>query len=162
MPAFGQGKKLLVTGSTHDEMGYRKTQDPAVQKRLTERLCNKIRSNADKIVDLETYFVDETTEYLMCAYGFTARAAFASVNELRKDGLKIGLVRPKTLWPSPEKYFARLNSEKISKIFVPEMNHGQYVREVQRLAQIDTIPLAKTTGEVFFPSEITSFVSDNI
>lgn len=162
MPAFGQGKKLLVTGSTHDESGYRKTQDPAVQKRLTERLCNKIRSNADKIVDLETYFVDETTEYLMCAYGFTARAALASVNELRKDGLKIGLVRPKTLWPSPEKFFSGLNPKKIKKIFVPEMNQGQYVREVQRLAHIDAVPLAKTTGEVFFPSEITRFVSDSI
>lgn len=162
MPAFGQGKKLLVTGSTHDEAGYRKTQDPAVQKRLTERLCNKIRKNADKIVDLETYFVDETTEYLMCAYGFTARAALASVNELRKDGLKIGLVRPKTLWPSPEKYFAGFNSKKIRKIFVPEMNQGQYVREVQRLAHIDVVPVAKTTGEVFFPSEITRFVSDNV
>ncbi len=76
--------------------------------------------------------------------------------------MKIGLVRPKTLWPSPEKYFAGLNSKKIRKIFVPEMNQGQYAREVQRLAHIDVVPLAKTTGEVFFPSEITRFVSANI
>ncbi|GAJ22680.1 unnamed protein product, partial [marine sediment metagenome] len=50
MPAFGEGEKLLVTGSTHDEYGIRKVTDPLVQEKLVTRLHNKILNNRKEII----------------------------------------------------------------------------------------------------------------
>jgi len=156
MPTFGQGRKLLVTGSTHDEWGYRKTQSPEVQARLTARLCNKIRNNIDKIAETEEYEIAPDTEILIIAYGFTARSALRTVRLAREKGIKAGLVRLKTLWPFPEKLFQTLPRRTSGRIIVPEMNQGQIVREVQRLApkDIEVVPFNKTDGTVITPQEI--------
>jgi len=153
MPAFGQGRKLSVTGSTHDEWGYRKTQSPEIQAKSVNRFCNKIRKNADKISSFEKYFITKNTETLIITYGFTARSAFRAAQIANGKGYKIGLVRLKTLWPFPEKIFQNI-PKTVSKIIVPEMNQGQIIREIQRFTDCQVIPYNKTNGTVITATEI--------
>ncbi|MBU3917520.1 2-oxoacid:acceptor oxidoreductase subunit alpha, partial [bacterium] len=98
MPAFGEGENLLVTGSTHDDVGYRKTADPETQARLVERINLKVLNRRDDIVETEAHLVEDA-EILVVAYGFTARSAMFAVDHLRKQGKKVGLLRLKTIWP---------------------------------------------------------------
>ncbi|MFA5795018.1 MAG: 2-oxoacid:acceptor oxidoreductase subunit alpha [Candidatus Brocadiia bacterium] len=160
MPRFGQGLKLSVTGSTHDEWGYRRTQSPAAQTKLVERFCNKIKDNADKIIDYQEYFIQPDTEILLIAYGITARSALRAVEQARESGIKAGLLRLRTLWPMPEKRFAAIAS-RVKRIIVPELNQGQLIREVQRFTGIPTIPMNKTSGEVITANEIFEVINNN-
>ncbi|GAJ18985.1 unnamed protein product, partial [marine sediment metagenome] len=59
MPTFGEGEKLLITGSTHDEYGIRRVSSPSAQAKLTSRLNNKILNNQDKIIDYEVHYIDD-------------------------------------------------------------------------------------------------------
>ncbi len=159
MPAFGQGRKLSVTGSTHDEWGYRKTQSPEAQARSVDRFCNKIKQNVDKIPSYEKYYVDDDTETIVIAYGFTARSALKAVQMARADSRKVGFIRLKTIWPFPEKCLREL-PQSVSKILVPEMNQGQIVREIQRLTDIPVEQYNKTNGTVITASEIAAKLNE--
>ena len=75
----------------------------------------------------EEYMMDDA-EYAFVGYGTTARILKTAANELRKEGIKIGLIRPKTAWPFPEKPFENKN---IKKFIVGEMNLGQMVEDVK-------------------------------
>ncbi|MFH1227103.1 MAG: 2-oxoacid:acceptor oxidoreductase subunit alpha [Planctomycetota bacterium] len=160
MPRFGQGLKLSVTGSTHDEWGYRRTQSPSAQAKLVARFCNKITDNADKIIDYEEYFISPDTKILIIAYGITARSALRAVELAQESGIKAGLLRLRTLWPMPEKRFAAI-SRRIKRIIVPELNQGQVIREIQRFTDIPTIPINKTSGQVITANEIFEVINKN-
>jgi 2-oxoglutarate ferredoxin oxidoreductase subunit alpha len=69
---------------------------------------------------------------LIVAYGVTARAAKVAVKRLQGSGHSASLLVLKTLWPVPEA-FIREKAAPYARVVVPEMNLGQYVREVQRL-----------------------------
>ena len=60
MPAFGEGERLAVTGSTHDAFGFRKTDDPEVHARLVERINEKILKNTKAIIETEDYFLEDS------------------------------------------------------------------------------------------------------
>ncbi|MBI4496219.1 MAG: 2-oxoacid:acceptor oxidoreductase subunit alpha [Deltaproteobacteria bacterium] len=152
MPAFGEGENLLVTGSTHDEWGVRKTADSAVQARLTERLIRKVQDHRSEIVSTEAHFLEDA-EFALVAYGFTARAALGAVRLLRREGLRVGLLRLVSIWPFAEEAVADLG-RRCRKIFVPEMNRGQVAGEVRKYASGPVISLPKTDGEVIEPGEI--------
>jgi len=158
MPVFGRGRKLSVTGSTHDEWGYRKTQSPEVQAKSVDRFCNKIKLQADKIISYEKHYTDDA-ETLVITYGFTARSALRAVQIARNANSKVGLVRLKTLWPFPERIFEEL-PKTVRKIFVPEMNQGQIIREVQRFSDCKVIPYNKTNGTVITASEIATKLNE--
>jgi 2-oxoglutarate/2-oxoacid ferredoxin oxidoreductase subunit alpha len=158
MPALGQGRKLSITGSTHNEWGYRKTQSPETQAKSINRFCNKIRKNLDKISVVEKYFVSKNTDTLIIAYGFTARSAYRATQIARTNGHKIGFIRLKTIWPFPEKLFQDI-PKSVSKIIVPEMNQGQVIREIQRFANCQVIPYNKTNGTVITAKEILETIS---
>ncbi|MCP4124471.1 MAG: 2-oxoacid:acceptor oxidoreductase subunit alpha, partial [Bacteroidetes bacterium] len=77
MPCFGEGENLMVTGSTHDPLGFRKTDDPVVHENLVRRINHKILNHRDDIVQTESSYVDDA-DVLIVSYGFTARSvAFA-------------------------------------------------------------------------------------
>ncbi len=134
MPAFGEGYNLLVTGSTHDGYGFRKTADPLVHRKLVTRLVNKIRKNAEKIVDFEIYGCDpEDAEVMVVSYGCTSRSADEAVRQALEEGIKAINFRLRTIWPFPEKALREL-AERVKLIVVPEMNLGQLYFEVERVA----------------------------
>jgi 2-oxoglutarate ferredoxin oxidoreductase subunit alpha len=153
MPIFGQGAKLLVTGSTHDEFGIRKVADPNVQDKLVKRLCNKIDNHKKEICKTELYFTDDA-EYLFVSFGISARSSYAVVKQLRAEGTKAGLLRLKTIWPFAEDAL-KSHAENCKAVFVPEMNRGQLVWEVERiLCNKKVVSIPKTKGEAIYPSEI--------
>jgi 2-oxoglutarate ferredoxin oxidoreductase subunit alpha len=152
MPSFGEGERLLVTGSTHNELGFRKTDDPEAHAKLVERINRKILNHRNMISATEAYFLDDS-EILLITYGFTARTCLFVVKRLRSEGKKVGLLRLKTLWPFPEEAVAEVVT-RIKKVMVPEMNQGQVVGEVKKLCLGEVIPLNQTDGEVIRPEII--------
>jgi 2-oxoglutarate ferredoxin oxidoreductase subunit alpha len=152
MPAFGEGERLLVTGSTHDASGFRKTEDPEAHAKLVGRINQKILRNRSKMIETEDYFLEDS-EKAVIAYGFTARTSLYGVNHLRKEGMKIGMLRLKTLWPFPQEAVTALGKS-AKKIIVPEMNLGQVAGEVRKFCSCDVIPLNQTDGEVIRPETI--------
>ena len=160
MPAFGEGANLLVTGSTHDPWGFRKTQDSAVQARLTERLIRKIRDFKSEVIETDPHLLDDA-EIGVVAYGFTARAALSAVKTLRTQGVKAGLLRLVSIWPFAGEAVAALG-QRCRKIFVPEMNRGQIAGEITKFTPTPVIPLPKTNGEVIEPAEIAEGIRRNL
>jgi 2-oxoglutarate ferredoxin oxidoreductase subunit alpha len=156
MPSFGEGEKLLVTGSTHNEIGIRKTDDPEVHSRLVNRINKKILNNRDRIIQADSYHLEDA-EVIVVSYGFTARSALFAIEQLRKEGKKVGLLRLKTIWPFADEIIHDIG-QKAKKIFVPEMNRGQLIGEVMKYAPCEVIPYNQTNGEIIHPHQIINEV----
>jgi len=152
MPAFGEGANLLITGSTHDAWGFRKTADSAVQARLTERLVLKVQDFKSEVIETEAHLLEDS-EIAVVSYGFTARAALQAVKSLRQEGTKVGLLRLVSIWPFAAEAIAELG-KRCRVIFVPEMNRGQVAGEMKKYTTTPVISLPKTNGEVIEPAEI--------
>lgn len=112
-----------------------------------------------KETNCETFLVDDA-ELIVVAFGIAARIARGAVKNARANGLKVGLVRPITLWPFPSERIRELaNTTRYFLVF--EMNMGQMLEDVQLAL--------KGEGEVFFygrpggviptPSEVLRVIS---
>jgi len=156
MPSFGEGESITVTGSTHNEFGVRKTDDPAVHERLVSRINNKILNHRENIIQSEAYSLDDA-EVIVVAYGFTARSAFFAVDQLRKSGKKAGLLRLKTIWPFADGLINRIGKLG-KKLFVPEMNSGQVYGEIRKYAGCEVIPYHQTNGRIIHPKDIIAHI----
>jgi 2-oxoglutarate ferredoxin oxidoreductase subunit alpha len=138
MAKVGQGYRFHVTGLTHDEKGY-----PVMNEKCQEwnvhRIINKIRLFSDDIIEYEEGETEDA-EVLVACYGSVSRAAIRAVHRARKEGIKAGFLRFKTLWPFPEKRIHEL-ARQVNTIIVPEMNYGQLYLEVDRCSrgQAETI-----------------------
>ena len=153
MKPFGRGERYNITGLAHDESGF-PTNNTQVAGKLVSRLLAKVESNVDDIVRVEEYAMDDAETALVC-FGGTARAAMEAVLQARAEGRKVGLFRPITVWPFPEKQLkARLGQ--LKNILMVEHNHGQMLLEVQRVAGGGTPVsfLGKVDGTVITPAEI--------
>ncbi|MBN1151737.1 MAG: 2-oxoacid:acceptor oxidoreductase subunit alpha [Dehalococcoidia bacterium] len=150
MPSFGEGEKLLVTASTHEARGFRRTEDPVTHRVLTSRLYHKIMDHVADIAEVEEHQLDDA-EAAFVTYGFTARSALSAVEDLRREGLKVGLLRLKTLWPFPREQVALLG-DRVRHIVVPEMNLGQMVHVVSGVARCNVVPFNQMDGTVIYPS----------
>jgi 2-oxoglutarate ferredoxin oxidoreductase subunit alpha len=156
MPAFGDGERLLVTGSTHNEFGFRKTDDPEAHAKLVERINKKILNRRRTICETEGYFLEDS-DIVLIAYGFTARTSLYVAKRLRKEGLKVGLLRLKTVWPFPEEAVTEVG-KRAKRLIVPEMNQGQVAGEVKKYCQCDVFPFGQTNGEVIRPETLVDWV----
>ena len=152
MPIFGDGDKVLVTGSTHDSHGFRKTDDPLAQDRLVSRLNEKIENNRERIIDYEAYYMEDAP-VVVVSYGFTARSSLFAVRALREHGRKIGMLRLKTLWPFPDSLTRNIGAS-ARVLFVPEMNRGQVAGEVKKYVSCQVVSFAQTNGEVIYPDTL--------
>jgi 2-oxoglutarate ferredoxin oxidoreductase subunit alpha len=155
MPAVGEGFNVSVTGSTHNEHGYRFTADPLIHRSLVQNLVEKIRSNSEKIAAFESYNAD-LCEIGIVSFGCTSRAVYEAVEMAEKRGINAGFVRLKTIWPFPEK-IVRQMAQTANAIIVPEMNLGEIFYEVGRVTQgaAKVVPLNKIGGgEMITPEEL--------
>ena len=128
---FGDGYRFNVTGLIYDKSGF-PTSDFIETKNLIDRLHIKLEANLDKIVKTEKYNLEDA-KIALFSFGATARSAQAAMQEARASGLKVGLLRAITIWPFPEKEVAEL-AQKVDAILVCEMNRGQLINEVARVA----------------------------
>jgi len=155
MPRIGEGFNVAVTGSTHDEYGIRVTADPIVHRRLVERLNNKIQNHTDEIVDVEIYNIDDC-QIGVVSFGCTSRSVYEAVESAEANGIKIGHIRLKTIWPFPDRIVEKM-AQTAEKIVVPEMNLRQIFYEVERTAKdkAKVIPINKIGGgELTTPEEL--------
>jgi 2-oxoglutarate ferredoxin oxidoreductase subunit alpha len=160
MPRFGDGHNLLITGSTHDEKGYRKTSDPDVHDRLIRRITGKIK---EARTILEDYVISgpDSASWGIISYGSTSR----SVDELmanEKGRQSIRSMRLRTVWPFPDQA-VREFGKSVDKILVPEMNLGQLSREVSRVVRDSTTVASLNKiggGRMIEPNEILVRLSE--
>ena len=129
MAPFGSGYRWHVTGLVHDETGFPKGTGAAT-KESQDRLRTKLTDNLDDIVQVENYRMEDA-EFAVVAFGGAARTAYEAVDMARAEGLKVGFVRPITIWLFAEKQMQDL-AFKVKGILVHELNCGQYVLEVER------------------------------
>lgn len=153
MAEFGTGYHYHVTGLVHDETGFPNGSAKATEDCL-KRLHAKVENNLDDIVLYEEYMLEDA-EIAIVAYGGTARSVYAAIEELRAKGVKVGMFRPITIWPFPEKQIKAL-AGKVKSILVAEMNYGQLVGEVVKAVEGKTkvVPLSKYNSEPIAPKEI--------
>lgn len=159
LAAFGSGYKFHVTGLNKAEDGFPTTKASLVDAE-ERRQVDKVNDNIADIESFEEYLTEDA-EVILWAYGSTSRSARYAVNELRKEGIKAGLFRPITLWPFPEKRTAEL-AVQAKAIVVPEMNLGQMIYEVERVAKGNCIVVGefRVDGDPLNPGQIMSKVKE--
>ena len=128
---FGEGYHIHVTGLVHDDTGF-PVGSPVVTKDSINRLHEKIARAGDEIIKTEEYFIDDA-EYVIVAFGGTARTAYEAVRMARGKGIKVGMLRLITIWPFADEAIATL-AERVKRLIVAELNYGQIVNEVARAA----------------------------
>jgi 2-oxoglutarate ferredoxin oxidoreductase subunit alpha len=107
------------------------TKDPEEIDALNQHLSAKIENHLDEICFTE-FDGQDGAEILLISYGITSTSANTAVKEARKAGLKVSLLIIHTLWPVPELEI-KSASKGIKRIIFPELNQGQYMREIQRV-----------------------------
>lgn len=157
MAALGDGYNIHITGLFHDEEGFPTNRCDLIEN-LNKRLFNKINMDKDNITLYKTENIKDCKK-LIIAYGSTARAARQVIEDFKNDD--IGLFVPYILWPFPgEKLIEIINENKIESIYVCEMNEGQLLLEVQRLAKnlCSVYGINKFNGILFTPDEIIDLI----
>jgi len=157
-PMF-QGYRYHFTGLHHGPTGF-PTEEIETCRLLIDRLFRKVDEHTDEIESNEEYMIDDA-EILLIGYGSASLAIKEAIKTLREEhGIKAGLFRPITLWPSPEQRMYELG-QKFDKVLVVELNQGQYLEEVQRsMGRRDIDKLTKTNGRPFSPADIIEKVKE--
>ncbi len=116
----GEGKSRYMASLILDVMEM---------ERHNWKLARKYQEIEQNEVRYETYMVDDA-EIVAVAYGTTARIAKGAIKRVRKDGIKVGLIRPITLWPFPTDIIRDV-AQRVKKFIVFEMSTGQMVEDVR-------------------------------
>ena len=156
-PMF-EGYRYHFTGLHHDKNGF-PTEEIETCRKLIQRLEDKVEAHKDEIESYEEFMMDDA-DIMIIAYGSVSLAAKESIRHLRAAGIKAGLFRPITIWPSPAEKMKEY-ADKIEKVLVVELNIGQFHSEVQRAtARLDIEGLFKVNGRPISPLEIVSKVKE--
>lgn len=100
-------------------------------EKVNIRLQAKYKEIEEKEVRFEAYHADDA-EVIVVAYGVSSRITKKVVDLARAEKLKVGLIRPITLWPFPKKKLDELAKKPAVKFFLSvEMSCGQMVEDVQ-------------------------------
>ncbi|MCK9225709.1 MAG: 3-methyl-2-oxobutanoate dehydrogenase subunit VorB [Candidatus Muirbacterium halophilum] len=110
--------------------------EPEKLEQRNLKLLDKYKAMEKEEVLFEEYMCDDA-ELVLVAYGITARVARSAVELGREKGIKLGLFRPKTLFPFPKKDIYRV-SQKAKKMLTCELSTGQMVEDVKLNSHKDT------------------------
>lgn len=150
MANFGDGYRYHVTGLTHNQKGL-PTGNPEVTKHYMQRLTQKLNPYLDRIQMVEEVQLDDA-DLILIAYGCSARSAMEALHIARGRGLKVGLFRPITIWPFPQKQLEKYAGR---KFLVIEMNTGQLAGEIERIFGNKAVErLNRIDGELITPKEV--------
>jgi 2-oxoglutarate ferredoxin oxidoreductase subunit alpha len=128
--------------------------DPVEEERFNHHLQAKYRQIEAHEVRCERYRLEDA-EIAVVAFGTAARIAKTAIDAARDRGLRVGLLRPITLWPFPEAALRSLTSE-VKGILVTEMNVGQMREDVERIVA-GRVPVrfyGRTGGVMPMPEEL--------
>ena len=117
-----------------------------LQRKLAEIEANEVR--------YEEAFIEDA-EVVVVAFGTAGRVAETAVKTLRAEGVPVGLHRPITLWPFPEKRLQEL-ADRTKAFLVVEMNAGQMLHDVREAVgrHIPVEFLGRMGGKIPFPTEV--------
>jgi 2-oxoglutarate ferredoxin oxidoreductase subunit alpha len=153
-PTFGTGYHTYVTGLTHNDKGFPRTDKQADHERLVMRIITKITDDRTELTDVEEIELEDA-EVAFVTYGASARPAESAVAMAREKGIKAGMLRMKLCWPFPRDVVNRV-SKQVDKIIVPEMNLGQMYHPIVEYSdpscEVELAP--KIGGEMHLPMEL--------
>ena len=132
-------------------------------EKLNLRLQAKYRSMEENEVRYEAVECEDA-DYVIVAFGSSARICSATVELARAEGLKVGLLRPITLYPFPAKPLAELAARGVKGFLTAELNAGQMVEDV-RLAVRNGVPVehyGRQGGSLFTPDEVLDALKNKI
>ena len=92
------------------------------------KLEKKYKAIEENEAQYEMYHTEDA-ELVFVAYGTVSRIVKTTVDQLREEGYKVGLIRPKTLWPFPKEAFKQIPNAK--NLLVVEMSLGQMIDDVK-------------------------------
>jgi 2-oxoglutarate ferredoxin oxidoreductase subunit alpha len=157
MRRYGAGEPIRFTGSTHDEAALI-TKHPPTVAALNRHLAAKIEDHLDEI---ETVTADPQpgARTLVLSYGVTAGAARVAVDRAREAGTRVAELVVHSLWPIPERAIGAA-LEGIERVVVPELNLGQYRREIERIAgRRKVIGIDRVDGELVDVEQIMEAIT---
>ena len=151
---FGGAGTVRFTGSTHDERAII-TKAPAKVAQLNEHLRAKIEDHLDEIEQV-VHDAQTGATTLFVSYGITAGAMREAVVQLRAAGEKVSALSVQSLWPVPERAI-RAALGGIRRVVIGELNHGQYRREIERVANgIEVTGIHRVDGELISPDQFVA------
>lgn len=158
---YGIGYRYHMTSNNYDEGGFPATNDSEAARKLLGRLHGKIEKRRNEIVMTEEIMMDDA-EIAVFAYGCVARSAYSAVEEARKCGIKVGLIKALTLWPFPREVVEKYG-DRIKAVIVAEMNMGQLVGEVERALKSKSAEVHQVNrydGKMITPDQIFDAVKE--
>jgi 2-oxoglutarate ferredoxin oxidoreductase subunit alpha len=127
-------KPWALTGKTKDrDSNILASLRLGTDTELNEHVKNELFAVYAEIAKNETKyenFMCDDADFIICAYGTSARVCKKAVKDLRAQGIKAGLFRPITLWPFPEDALEAV-CEKAKKVLTVEMSMGQLFQDVR-------------------------------
>ena len=159
LATYGGERVFKINGSMHDETGGPCAR-PDNADRIIRHLSDKINAHREEIAITRAYRLEDA-EYVIVAYGGTARSALSAMELGREKGLKVGVLQLVTIWPLPEKALdAALAGAKA--VFVPELNLGQLIGEVrQRNARnIPVVGINRVDSHPIDPRDILASIEE--
>ncbi|MDE6287425.1 MAG: 3-methyl-2-oxobutanoate dehydrogenase subunit VorB [Muribaculaceae bacterium] len=141
----GRGHRNVVTSL--------ELESPAMEQNNLrfQRTYDEIRRNEVRFAEYYT----EDAEYLIVAFGSVARICLKAIEDARAEGVKVGMIRPITLWPFPTDAIAAM-ADKVKGMLVVELNAGQMIEDV-RLAVNGKVPVyhfGRMGGMIPNPGEV--------
>jgi len=134
--------------------------EPSLLEEHNHHLFRKYRQCEQKEVRVEEYLMDDA-EVCIAAYGTTARISKTAIAVLRAEGIKVGLIRPITLWPFPYDTFEAW-APKVKFILDVEMSMGQMIEDV-KIAVGERTPVefyGRVGGMVPTPGEVADKIRE--
>lgn len=175
MAPFGEGGyKYHVTGLHHDAHGFPTVAAP-VMDAWTRRVFRKIEAHLDLICRWELVTAVSRhreseaavaavadAEVLVISYGASARCAVAAVSRAAARGIAAAALRLETVWPLPEAFLGDLLA-RVQRVLVVEMNRGQMLREIERLAagRCTVRGVLRHDGEMVSPDAVVAAMRDD-
>ena len=136
--------------------------DPYLMEKNNLRFQAKYQKIEENEVRYEEYMCDDA-DYLLVAFGSSARICQKAIINARSEGLKAGLLRPITLWPFPSQALAGY-AEKVKGILSVELNAGQMVEDVRLSVngKVKVEHFGRLGGIVFTPDEIVNALKEKL
>ncbi|GAA0700769.1 3-methyl-2-oxobutanoate dehydrogenase subunit VorB [Paraclostridium ghonii] len=160
---FNKPKSRELSPKTWATVGTKMERKPNIinslylDPKLLEDHCIKLDDKYKEIEKNETayeMYKTEDAEIVFVAYGTTSRIVKNTIETLREEGIKAGLIRPKTLWPFPFEAFNQIPEAK--NLLTVEMSMGQMIEDV-KLAIEGRLPVhfyGRSGGMIPSPAEI--------
>lgn len=141
----GNGPRKMIYAAPFDDPGL-------IQ--LNQELGEKYRKIEEREQRWEEILLDGA-ELVVVAFGSTARVSLDAVQNARAEGLRVGMIRPITLWPFPRKAFEKIRHQ-VKAFLDVEMNAGQMQEDLERVVGPDFLVhhLGQGGGKIIYPDEV--------